>query len=186
VPASMGKSALITLSCIGLLVGCTASRTPAADQEAVGAPSPGVTAVGVDAQRDPLQDELLADGAVSTAEMERALLAVVTCVQQSGHSAELVEFNEDGGGQFQTSGATTEEADAAEAALDRCRAEILSDVQPAYNLEHAPSEQEIQEHREKVVDCLVGMGHDVAGLSANEASELVPLPDYIACDESAP
>src|SRR5687768_16794653 len=106
-----------------LLAGCSSG---ADDVGGSGRPSAGalegsaVTAATEDVPPDPLQAEILEDGEVSPSEMERALLAVVSCVTDQGFAAELESFDEDGY-DFFVGTAPDGSTDASAAALDECQ-----------------------------------------------------------------
>lgn len=130
-----------------------------------------------------LAAEILADDSVSHAEMEQALLAVVACVHRTGHAAELVEFEPGEGNEFVTSAATEEGADAADAELDRCRALYLGQVEPLYIIQHGPSVEEIEARDRAVVECLVQRGHDVAGMTLFQATQVVGAAESAFCSD---
>lgn len=164
----------------------TASQSPA--PTAIDIHNPTVTTVP-NADPDPLQQELLADGALSHAEMERALLAVVSCVREGGFTADLVEFVHGEGWSLDISGGPTGgQTDKAEARFNDCSARLLSDVEVAYLMQHRPTKREIEAANAEMLDCFKAegfvvqdrgtIGEFLASLPAEDALEL-----FETCEE---
>lgn len=105
--------------------------------------------------------EVLADGHVSHAEMERALAATVACVRSAGYEAELTRFEPRFGWGFETSGATEQEADAADAMLTECWLRYGDRIAETYFQIHGLGQEERVAYEAGVVDCLERKGVDV-------------------------
>lgn len=176
------RQVFVVFCLAGALMACTGSardETPVAPVGASGAGS-GVTTIP-DVTPDPLQAELLADGKVSVPEMERALLAVVSCVKSRGFEAELTSFDGEGGSSFFVQDPNGDH-DRASDALTECRQRFLSEVEGQFQREHGPSQREIEAEQQEVSDCLAGKGYDVKGRSYDEVTEGVDLFDLAECD----
>lgn len=187
-PSSQGRWTSISLQFIvlGLVMASGCSLGSAADTT-VNAPTAGFDGPGIttseESGSDPIQAEILADGAVSHAEMERALFAVVTCVQSEGYNAELLDFRQGRGWDLQSWGATEEEADLADEALGRCYSTVLSDVEVVYLEEYGPTEQEVQAGEERMRACLADRGYETEGVPMSELMIRVDPDEFVACDE---
>ncbi len=118
------------------------------------------------APRDPLQDEILADGVVTPAEMERALLAVVECVRDAGFSAELIEFDPAGSWGLEVSGGTEAGTDQAEARWQYCSVSLTSEVETVFMRDHVPSEADRAQQEAAVVACVRALGYEVDDLGS--------------------
>ncbi len=84
----------------------------------------------VDLTADEFQSGILADGRVTDDEMRSAFMEVVRCVEEPWFGGELVRFDPGVPFHLRAGGETDEEADAADAALERCveqRAAAVSD-----------------------------------------------------------
>jgi len=125
---------------------------------------------------------VLADDEITHAEMERVLLAVVACVERTGHQAALDAFTPGKGYELSSSASTSEGAYAADAELNRCRDLYITEVEPLYSAQHGPSEAEIEANEERILGCLNDLGHDVQGLTVFEASKRVPPQDFATCE----
>lgn len=130
---------------------------------------------------DPLQDEILADGSVSHAEMERVLLAAIACVEQEGFEAHLNYFRPRQGWSFGVSSPDETTVDLAGERMDECFLKLGDKVGSAYLAEHQLSENEQTAWEEAVVDCLIVAGNDIEGLTVSEALLMPDLVGYEKC-----
>jgi hypothetical protein len=130
---------------------------------------------------DPLQAEVLADGEVTPSEMERALLAVVSCVEAAGFAAELTEFSPADGYAFRTHNEASQD-DAASQALDRCQQAFLSEIDEPFRLQHGPTQEEIMAEQEAKRRCLLDRGYDAEVIDGPDMLSHVDMDDLIACD----
>lgn len=137
-----------------------------------------------DVEADPSQDEMLKDGQVSEAEMERALFLTVECVGDLGYYARLVSFDGKNGWDLEVAGANSAEADLADEAMQICSARFLNLVAEAYHESRRPSEAEIAARNAATIECLVEAGYPVSGLEVGEvmSRELAPPAAIITCD----
>lgn len=134
-----------TAAIVVLLGGWSATRSD--PPEAVVTPasaSPVVTTVPTSTP-DPLQAEILADGRVTMAEMERALLAVVSCVKAKGFNAELTRFDLASGHTLSASSPSGDNA-AANRTLTTCDQNVLSGVLGPFVRDNVPGRSEISAH----------------------------------------
>ena len=153
----------------------------------VGLDDPRVTTLPT-VPSDSLQAEILADGEVSNAEMERALLAVVACVRDGGYRAELTGFVPGDGWTFEVGAESAEEADRAEARFTLCSARFLSDVEAIYLAANSLTEAEIEQRNRAILECLAAEGLDVEGMSSVgeflvEALDDEALGAFARCEE---
>lgn len=145
--------------------------------------SPGVT-TGPNVEPDPLQAEILADGRVTLSEMERALLAVVSCVKAEGFDAELTTFDITSGHTFSVLSPNGDDA-AADRALTSCEQTMLSGLMAPFVRDNGPSQSEIARRNRQILACLKKAGYDVNGLDVAEASSRVDALAFATCDAAS-
>ena len=172
-----------------MLVAC--ARAPAVP-EAASATTEGIvaesdiTVVNVEGiEPDPMQAEILADGEVSHAEMERALLAEVACINSRGFEARLEEFTPGEGHGLWADAGTAAAQDELDRVSDECHHKTVSQVAEVYSEQHGPSEQEAQAQHQRFLDCLVGRGYDEATVEDQLLKGKVDSRDSIECGRSA-
>jgi hypothetical protein len=126
------------------------------------------------------QAQILADGDVTPAELERALQASVQCQRNHGLEAELVSFDPSGRIVRTASAAGDDPADLDKITED-CDGQYLTAVLSRYGELHPQSEEELQRELDAYIACLGDRGLDVKGLNEVEISERVPAADAMAC-----
>jgi hypothetical protein len=172
---------LVTAGAALALSGCSGSHhDPTAAAVTPEQPAPGVTAAP-HSDPDPLQAEILADGTVTMGEMERALLAVVSCVKADGFEARLDRFDLQHGHSFTVSSADGDNA-SADRSLMACEDRMLSGVIGPFVRDNGPSQTEIEAKGRRTLQCLAADGYDVEGLDVSEAAEIVDPFAFARCD----
>ena len=188
-PESTTRTAPATraFACLTLIVltACSPSIGPGPDTTEFpvsGQLSPLVT-VGLDAEAHPLQEEILSDGFVSHAEMERALVAVVSCVSDEGFTVTLADFSPGRGWQFAMEAASEEVMDAVDRTYEYCYRHMLSHVEARYLEQHTPTASELAEEHQRMVECLQDYGYDLGEIPIEQLALEVAPEDMLACDE---
>lgn len=168
-------------------VGCTsadAENGPDQDQLVMGDRSPSMT-TRPSVDPDPLAEEILSDGSVTDAEMERALLAVVECVRAAGFNAELVDFRPRIGWSLQVSSPDLDMVELADDQQDLCSARFVDSISDPYFAEHGLSEAERTARNGILLSCLVEKDNDLAGMTVEQVLGLPNLTDYPECERIA-
>ena len=108
------------------------------------------------------EQELLADGVVTDAEMERAAFAFEECVRALGIEAK-VDIDPEGAGTVTValSAASEEAVDSVRPQIDTCRAQYLEAAEEAWLLARAPSAREEAEFYGTIAACLRQQGIEV-------------------------
>lgn len=176
--ASTGLRALtIGLAWLVIAGACTRSDpTVRPTPDPVGTAS-GSAATVAAIEPDELAEEILADGDVTAAEMERALLAAVQCIRARGFDA-TYEFRPRIGWSFSVATGTSDEfselGDLAERALDECEGRYVMPLGSTYLALHGRSEAELEEAKQELRRCMKESGVDVP--------EGLPFPDWADLD----
>lgn len=113
----------------------------------------------------PFQREILADGSVDAAEMERAVSAYVACVENVGLQLEAVPDPLLGVYTYRFSARTGDELDALMPETVPCHEEFLSDVELVWADQIGVTEEEDRAFYEAIASCLRGHGFDVPDAS---------------------
>lgn len=139
---------------------------------------PSVT-TSPDYEDAPVAAAILSDGEVSHAEMERALLAAVECVEAAGYEA-TYEFRPREGFEF---GAV----ETADPVVESCMGSIIDPVFEVYSEQHGPSPAEIADRNAKVDACIADrLGEDLSGLTRDEIFDRGGVMLFNACEENNP
>jgi hypothetical protein len=112
------------------------------------------------------QQDILADGVVTIAELETAVRAKVACEVESGVAVSDFSFDPDGGGYGMsvTWGAqppTDSELASRDAIEERCMTEYSIVVEAVFGFQRQPTPLELAEKTERVAECMRQYGVDV-------------------------
>jgi hypothetical protein len=117
----------------------------------------------------PEQRALLEDGAVTRTEYESAVLNTARCMDDEGYATAVEELgillrvvSSDGV-------ASLEEVQRWRDAYTECAGIYLRDVESVWQLQHIPTEQEQEENRRAMLECVRGYGIEVEDHSVLEA-----------------
>lgn len=159
-----------------LLAACSGSSADESEVSSI----PVVTTAPNDVAAAPLQSQILEDDEVSIAEMEHALRAVATCVDEQGYMAELRSF--DGGDGYGFSVASpTGASRAAVDALQIFEARFLPEIEDPFRIQHGPTPEEIEADHELMRQCLREKGYQMDD-SWPIVDTNVDIWDVAACD----
>lgn len=127
------------------------------------------------------QAEILADGEVSAAEYEKALLAQRQCVIDAGATpGELVDAgNNERTFDYQVSAPSDGEREIIEAKAEECLGEFFDDIAQVWAYQQLLTADEREELRPKVVECL-----NKAGLAVPSDADLKKIAEVLGSDES--
>lgn len=129
---------------------------------------------GMVATASGFQAALLADGELTPAEYERAVLAQVGCMEDAGYVA-IGPVPSRGHQIVYNFGAGKSDPDALGTTYDDCYARYLDVVEPVWAYLHQPTEQEKQAEIHVLSSCLSDAGADVPGSPTySELLDLVP------------
>ena|GEM_PF-6411880 len=173
----------LVLGVVGFVVIAACSESApegrSADLSVSGPEGPGTTAVSV--TPDEVVADVLADGDVTDAEMERVILAAVGCIEDRGFDV-TYEFTPRVGWSFDVeAGRTEEEAERAGQALDECEAAFVMPVGSTYLALHGRSEAELAEAIDELRRCMEDKGVEIPdGLGFADWPELDPVT-YATC-----
>ncbi len=130
------------------------------------------------------QRQILADGEVTFAEMERAALAYAECMREAGLQVDTT-YREDISAYQYTFTAPSPEGfdDLVESADARCRPRYLIEVERAWADQAGPTREEETQFYEAIRQCLVDRGHAVPSSDRDELSAAYDRwpDDYDAC-----
>lgn len=168
-----------------LIASCSMGRSGRSDEAFDVNP---LGSLGIDlAEQDPFVQEVLADGMVTTAELEAAILAVVACMGEEGLVVEVVITDVDKGEYHLGYGAGPTERDLEGAlAIERiCNERFLIAVANAYSRQIAPSQDEFLRQYGELARCLEERGIEVAGPTPEGVTDAVfsHPEDYADCSE---
>ena len=121
--------------------------------------------VSEDVRRDvsEFQRTIVEDGTVDRSEYERAVLATIGCLEDSGvwvsdpaydPSTEVYSFDFGGAENDQ-------EAELMEATYDRCYKQYQDLVDEVWAIQHAPTQQEEQAFYGRILRCVAELGYDI-------------------------
>ena len=124
------------------------------------------------------QQKILEDRRVTDAEFEGAVLALVSCLEDSG--IQVVEFDTRPSGWSIAYGTPGGDTEVDTAVYERCYDESLSYVEQYYLAEREPTEQEKAKERAGMVDCL-----REAGLDIRDDAEWFEIQDLATVDSQS-
>jgi hypothetical protein len=127
------------------------------------------------------QAEILADGDVTDAELERALQAAVQCQRNHGLDAALESFDHATGEIVRTASISGKNQEGLQQVTEECDEEYLNAVGARYGELHAQTEEQLQAQQDAYLACLLARGFDVKGLSDEAIDAKVPPADVMAC-----
>lgn len=113
------------------------------------------------------QQSALADGVVAADEYEAAVLAVVSCMDQAGYASTIERRGE----LISIQGPALPSVDAVRewnAAHDTCATTWLRSVQEVWQLQHAPTQRELEARRAAMLDCVRDHEVDVESIEMVE------------------
>ncbi len=134
---------------------------------------------------DVLVTDILADGQVTHAEMERALLATVECVRDAGYDVELNYFRPGIGWSFGLMGDDPSTVEAADAEKERCYSRFVAGVSDQYFAQHGLSESERASWERTLLECLREEGNDVDGREVSEVLSDPSITGIARCRDAA-
>lgn len=184
---------------VGLLVILSSCGGSGGDQSpplpTTGGPSSGgepfrgpATSLGVDAHEQSVQvEEVLSDGSVSAAEMERTYLLYIDCLVDGGASGNYAFDLSTGAGIALEYGVAGDDPEGTLAdALDRRCQQQLREIEMVYFDEHPEGEAEHFVMQERLVACLTAAFPDQAGGGGLPAdADLQAVADFIAVIEGS-
>lgn len=164
-----------------ILVGCGGGST---DQSS----APSAAAVRIDYQQllsspdvDQSQRDILADGIVDRAELERALSYQAQCLDGLGYDASW-EFVSDSQFVYTVMNRPGNNGDSG-AAEQECSSRYSDVVQIAWSVQNQPSAAEQAAFEQAVLACLRDKGVSVADYAA--AQNMTDIDSFIACQQAA-
>jgi len=177
----LGATALVLVA-----AACSGSEvTPAPPTPQVEAEVPvyPVSPAALDAMPE-VQAAAIADGTVTEAEFERAVLALVACLEGSG--LEVTDFSTKPGSWSIAYASPSRDGLQEEAIYSQCYAAHVEDVEVYYFAERQPTAQEDAAQHEAdriaMVECLQSAGVDISDdANSDEVDRLQDDPDWIPC-----
>jgi len=136
------------------------------------------------ANAEGLQKTILEDGVVTTAELENAIRAAVTCMENVGLQVSLDLDLDDNAWAVRFNGGPTEESLAqAQQLVDQCEAEHLQLVSSVYSYQEQPTDEEFLAAFAEIANCLRSRGVEVRDNSVEAVAEATAVDSaaYIEC-----
>ena len=165
---------------------CTTAPGTGATAPPVDLPSGEVTMTSRPVEApDDLVAEILSDGRVTHAEMERALLATVECVRDAGYKVELNYFRPRIGWSFGLMGDDPLSVEAADVEKERCSSRFVTPISDEYFAQNGLSEAEQASWDRTFLECLRQQGNDVDGREIPEVLADPAVVGVVGCRDAA-